>query len=139
MHLRSKQSSQDSAEQAERDFQDLSDKSVNKVLLFGCTDLAKSLRKKCLININSPGKTFKLFCQIISLQRSGENLEEEFLFTNFIRKLSNHLCSRFSLALAGATSTPAYLIFTKPWFYQSSSVQSSSVPDLEFTTGGQKQ
>ena len=23
----------------------------------------------------------------------------------------------------GATSTPAYLIFTKPWFYQSSSVQ----------------
>jgi hypothetical protein len=30
----------------------------------------------------------------------------------------------------GATSTPAHLIFTKPWFYQS-----SSVPHLEFTRG----
>ena len=30
----------------------------------------------------------------------------------------------------GATSTPAHLIFTKPWLYQS-----SSVPDLEFTMG----
>ena len=35
----------------------------------------------------------------------------------------------------GATSTVAHLIFTKPWFYQSSSVPRSSVPHLEFTTG----
>ena len=44
-----------------------------------------------------------------------------------------------AVANDGATSTPAHLIFTKPWFYQTSSVPSSSVPHLEFTTGVREQ
>ena len=43
------------------------------------------------------------------------------------------------IAVTGATSTPAHLIFTKPWFYQTSSVPNSSVPHLEFTTGVREQ